>query len=199
MNSDDGGSSDGHAARVGLIVGLVLVSILLLMVAVACYRIRRNRTGLKRDEPQRDSMSEETMTSKVGWARPFVAYGRGRADVEKGMREKTAHSPNMAETGIAAAAMLYSGSTTKGDSHVVLPPEAENKTTVELRNPGPHDDPGATSETSGSRYEDGTSISTRRGARVPGGGSTSGSGSDREAAATSGESDMEGMIFSIHG
>jgi Protein of unknown function (DUF1180) len=202
-SSDDNGDA-GHAARIGLILALVFGSLLLLAFVVACYRMRRNRTestkgikstDLSKDQSyalHRDAESADTvMSPNAAWARNSVAYDG--ADLEKGAGEKGPPTHSIAETRGVAATMPRDG---EGESRVTTPTAAyDAHAIVEGATPGGQEDPGAISETSGSHYEDGTSVGTSNRTRPRGGeGSTSGSGTDKEAV-TSGESDVDGKCF----
>jgi len=166
--------------------------------------MRKNRTesakGIKSTDLNEDKSytlhrdvgsNDTVMSPNAAWARNSVAYDG--ADLEKGAGEKAPPTHSIAETRSAIATVPLSGEKSASESRAAAPTTAYGANAiVEGANSGGQDDPGAASETSGSRYEDGTSIGTSYDARARAReGSTSGSGTDKEAV-TSGESDVDG-------
>lgn len=195
--SGDDANTNSRAAKTGLILALVFSSLLLIAAVIACYCMRRRRiaspspSASTKNQPD-EIQPRETKVNDTGWGRNSAAFSngdleRGSHDISDPSRRALIHS--MAETRSLATSMPRSGSGSGSNGSRAGTPTAIGHVSEDNVVLGP-ETLGVNSETSGSRYEEGTSIGTSYGLRTHGK-TGSGSGTEKEAV-SSGESDVEG-------
>lgn len=196
-SSADGADDNSRAARTGLILALVFGSLLLAAAGVACYCMwRRRRGSSSRAADTKETLAQfEGKEHDAGWGRnSFIS---SRTDLETGVNTKEEASGrtfvySMAETRSMQTSIPRGESDGENSSRAVTPTVLGHSANESVAN-GP-DVPSSNSETSGSRYEYGTSIGTNYGAKAHGR-TESASGTDKEAV-SSAESEFEGMFRS---